>query len=133
MADKELTFDEPEGFVPPENIGDDDTFQAMATFKVLPNDQLQLVDIEGYQVGEPPEEEGEGPESEEGTEAAQPLPAGASAGTPAGQGGGPPGPGGLGGFANRSEDRLAPGTNQTNARGFAEGLVQRFKKATGRR
>jgi hypothetical protein len=131
MADKELTFDEPEGFVPPENIGDDDTFQAMATFKVLPNDQLQLVDIEGYQVGEPPEEKGEGPESEEGTEAAQPLPAGASAGTPPGPGGA--GPPAAAAFANRSEDRLAPGTNQTNAGGFAEGLVNRFKKATGRR
>lgn len=122
MADK-VTFDEPEGFVPPENMADDDTFQAMATFKVLPNDQLQLVDIEGYQVGASPEEEGEGPESEEGTEGAAPLPAAASGGTP------PPGqPGG-----NQSEDQLAPGANQTRTAGFANVLAQRFRKATGKR
>ena len=123
MADK-VTFDEPEGFVPPENMADDDTFQAMATFKVLPNNQLQLVDVEGYQVGEPPEEGGEGPESDEGTEGAEPLPGAASGGTP------PPGaPGG----GNQSEDQLAPGTNQTRTAGFAETLAQRFRKATRRR
>jgi hypothetical protein len=116
MADN-VTFDEPEGFVPPENLADDDTFQAMATFKVLANDKLQLVDIEGYQVGQPPEEEGQGPESEEGTETAQPLPSAANQGTP----------------ANQSEDQLAPAANQTRAGGFAEALAQRFRKATGRR
>jgi hypothetical protein len=120
MADT-VTFEEPQGFVPPENIGDDNTFQAMATFKVMPNNQLQLVDIEGYQVGEG-EQEGEeeqGPEGQEGTEGAQPLPGAASQGRPP--------------TANMSEDQLAPGANQTRTGGFAEVMAQRFRKATGRR
>ena len=50
MAD--LTFPMPEGFIPPENLDSDRTFQAMATFKITGQDELQLVDIEGYQVGE---------------------------------------------------------------------------------
>lgn len=121
MADN-VTFDEPEGFVPPENIGEDDTFQAMATFKVLPNNQLQLVDVEGYQVGEgeTEEEQEQGPEGTEGTQGAQPLPGAASQGRP--------------GMANMSEDQLAPGARGTRmGPGFAEALTNRFRRMTGRR
>ena len=50
MAD--LTFPMPDGFIPPENLHSDNTFRAMATFKLLHDSELELVDIEGYQVGE---------------------------------------------------------------------------------
>lgn len=122
MADN-VTFDEPEGFVPPENIGEDDTFQAMATFKVLPNNQLQLVDVEGYQVGEGEgeEEQEQGPEGTEGTQGAQPLPGAAGQGRP--------------GMANLSEDQLAAGAARGTRMGpgFAEALTNRFRRMTGRR
>lgn len=108
---KTVTFDEPEGFVPPENLDSDDTFQAMATFKVLPSNQLQLVDIEGYEVGEDESMEGEEEEPEAGGTA-----------SPTGQA--PP--------ANQSADQLAPGVNQTRTQGYAERLGQMFKRATTR-
>jgi len=103
-----VTFDEPEGFVPPENLDADSTFQAMATFKVLPNNELQLIDIEGYEVG------GEGGEEEEEQE---------------------PGAGEAAPAPNQSADQLAPGANQTRTQGFAERLGQMFRNQTaqGRR
>ena len=48
----DMTFPMPQGFIPPENLDSDQTFQAMATFKLVSEDELQLVDVEGYQVGD---------------------------------------------------------------------------------
>jgi hypothetical protein len=104
MAD--VTFDEPEGFVPPENLDSDNTFQAMATFKVLPGNKLTLVDIEGYELDD---EAGESPEQERQEQEAgggQPAPA------PAAQG---------------SADRLAAGAAGTATAGYAERLGQMFR------
>src|ERR1700752_5184964 len=47
----DLTFEAPEGFTPPEPLGSHDTFQAMATFRLVGDNELELVDIEGYQIG----------------------------------------------------------------------------------
>lgn len=104
-----VKFDEPEGFVPPENLDADDTFQAMATFKVLPDNQLQLIDVEGYEIGGEGGEEQEQQEPGEGEAAPTPAP------------------------ANQSEDQLAAGANQTRAGGYAERLGQMFRKATAKR
>jgi hypothetical protein len=111
MADN-VTFDEPAGFVPPENLDEDDSFQAMCTLKVLPNNQLQLVDVEGYAIGEGEEEQEE--EQEPGAGEAAPA------------AGGAPGP-------NMSADQLAPGAAGTQTAGYAERLGQIFRKATRRR
>jgi hypothetical protein len=107
-----IKFDEPEGFVPPENLDADETFQAMATFKVLPSNQLQLIDIEGYEVGE----EGGMEEEEQEPGAGEAAPAAPPPGAP-----------------NQSQDQLAPGANQTRTQGYAERLGQMFKKATAKR
>ena len=114
-----VKFDEPEGFVPPENLDADDTFQAMATFKVLPDNQLELMDIEGYDVG------GEGGMGEEEQEP------GAGEASPTAPPPGAPAPGGA--APNQSEDQLAPGANQTRTQGYAERLGQMFRKATAKR
>jgi hypothetical protein len=118
MADDNLTFEMPQGFSPPENLDSDDTFQAMATFRVVGNDQLELVDVDGYQVGEgeEEEEEGGGPTAA-ATEAAN----AASAMQPQGAGGGGP--------PNMSEDRIPPGAPPQQVGGFAEQMGQRFKRA----
>jgi hypothetical protein len=107
MADQTVKFDEPEGFVPPENLDADDTFQAMATFKVLPNNQLQLMDIEGYEIGAEESEEEEEQEPGAGE---------AAAATP------PPGT-----AANQSADTLNPAANPTTTGGYAERLGQMFR------
>lgn len=52
MANNDVTFPAPEGFTVPENLDDDQTFQAMATFKLVDDQTLQLLDVEGYQIGE---------------------------------------------------------------------------------
>lgn len=112
----DLTFEMPEGFTPPENLDSDDTFQAMATFKVTGEDELQLIDIDGYQIGEE--------DTEEDTEAAaQADQANAAAAV---TGGGP-------GAANQSQDQMNPAANQTQVGGYAEQMGQRFRRATGRR
>jgi hypothetical protein len=100
-----VTFDEPEGFVPPENLDSDNTFQAMATFEVLPGNKLALVDIEGYELDD---EESESPQ-EEGREQ--------EAGEQS-----PPAPG-----AQGSVDRLAPGAAQTTTGSYAERMAQLFR------
>lgn len=110
MADT-VKFDEPEGFVPPENLDEDESFQAMATFKVLPNNQLQLVDIEGYQIGEG--DQGEEEEAEPGAGEAAPAMGGAAGAAVA--------------PANQSQDQLAGGANQTRIGGYAERLGQMFR------
>jgi hypothetical protein len=121
MADDNVTFEMPEGFAPPENLAGDQTFQAMATFKVTGDNELELVDIDGYQVGEGEEgeEEGAGPSATQ-TEAANA--AGAMGG-----GGGPPGPGGA--APNMSADQTPPGAPPDRIGGFAEAMGQKFKKA----
>jgi hypothetical protein len=119
MPADNLTFPTPEGFQPPEHLDSDDTFQAMATFKVVSEDELQLVDIEGYQIGE---EDTEGDtEAAKAADQANALAAvqGASNAT-----GGATAP-------NQSEDQLGGPPNQVG--GFASQMGQMFRKATGRR
>jgi hypothetical protein len=48
----QVIFSGPPQFIP-EGIGDDDTFVAMATFRVLPGNKLELVAIEGHKIGQP--------------------------------------------------------------------------------
>lgn len=48
----QVIFTGPPQFVP-EGIGDDDTFVAMATFRVLPGNKLELVAVEGHKIGQP--------------------------------------------------------------------------------
>jgi hypothetical protein len=127
MADDNVTFDMPEGFSPPENLASDNTFQAMATFKVTSDNELRLVDIDGYQVGEgeEAEEEGAGPSATQ-TEAANAAAAvGGGGGGPAIGGGPPAGPPG-----NMSADRMPAGAPPDRIGGFAEAMGQKFKKAT---
>jgi hypothetical protein len=123
MADDNVTFEMPEGFSPPENLASDSTFQAMATFKVTGDNELQLVDVDGYQVGEGEEEEeegaGPGAAQTEAANAAGALGGGGGAG-PGGGGGGPP---------NMSEDQTPAGTPPDRIGGFAEAMGQKFKRA----
>ncbi len=113
MADDNVTFDMPQGFSPPENLDSDNTFQAMATFRVVGDDQLELVDVDGYQVGEGEEEqeEGGGPtvtQAEAGNAAAAMQP-------------------------NMSEDQTPPGAPQDQmGNRFVDAMAQKFRKATAR-
>jgi hypothetical protein len=108
----DLTFDMPEGFSPPENLDSDETFQAMATFKVVSEGELQLVDVDGYQIGD---EDTEG-DTDAASEADQ---ANAAAAVSSG------GPG----AANQSQDQMNPAANQTQVGGYAEQMGQKFKAA----
>jgi hypothetical protein len=122
MAD---TFPMPDGFIPPENLDSDNTFQAMATFKLVGDDELQLVDIEGYQVGE---EDTEG-DTEAARQAEQASAASAlqEQAAPAQQGGGI--------AAGAERNMAAPAGTQANMPppSFGEQMRQRFRAATGRR
>jgi hypothetical protein len=109
MADT-VTFDQPANFVPPENLDQNDEFQAMATFRVLPNKKLELVEIEGYELGETEAEEEE--EQEPGAGEAAPT---------------------TGATPNQSSDQLAPGALGQRTAGYAERLGQMFRTATRRR
>lgn len=113
MADDNVTFDMPQGFSPPENLDSDNTFQAMATFRVTGEDQLQLVDVDGYQIGEGDEEEGG---------AAQAEAANAATAMQPGQGGPP----------NMSEDQVPPGAPPNQVGGYAEAMGQKFRKAVAK-
>jgi hypothetical protein len=115
MADDNVTFEMPEGFAPPENLASDQTFQAMATFKVTGDNELQLVDIDGYQVGEGEEEQEEGA----GPSATQTETANAAAAMQPGAGGPP----------NMSADQVPPGAPPNQVGGFAEAMGQKFKRA----
>ena len=97
MADQNVTFDIPEGYAPPEQLDSDNTFEAMCTLQLLSNDQLKLIDVEGYEVAE---EEGETEEEPE-------------------EGGSP------GTQKNMSEDRTPAGTPPDQTGGYAQRLVQR--------
>jgi hypothetical protein len=122
MAD--LTFPIPEGFQPPENLDSDDTFQAMATFKVVDENKLQLIDVEGYQIGDE-DTEGDTNAAAQAEQAnAQTALQGAQAAST-----------GTGGQAvpNQSEDQVPAGTPPNRIGAFAEMMGQRFRKATGRR
>jgi len=136
MADQ-VTFDAPRGFVPRSPVGDDETFVAMATFRALPRNQLELVEIEGYPVGKA--EETPARIGRRGIIAAsrgrrqEPLPAATSTsdGSPPGA---PPeisatGPGG-GLAAIRAPQAAVPAPG---AAGLAAALAQRFRQVTGRR
>ena len=122
MAD--LTFPIPEGFQPPENISSDDTFQAMATFKMSGDDELELVDIEGYQIGKE--------DTEGDTEAASQADQANAAAAMQGAQGASNAAGGQA-LPNQSQDRVPVGTPADRVGGFAEMMGQRFRQATGRR
>jgi hypothetical protein len=126
MAD-DLTFAMPDGFTPPENLDSDNTFQAMATFRLVGDSQLELVDIEGYQVGEE--------DTEEDTEAAaktdQQNVAAALQGAGA-QGGGGPAVGAQGAPPGGAPTG-APAGLQAAQPSFGEQMRARFRAATGKR
>jgi|HubBroStandDraft_6_1064221.scaffolds.fasta_scaffold2199599_1 hypothetical protein len=111
MADQVVIFTEPPEFVP-RNIGDDDTFQAMATFRALPGNKLELVAIDNQKLGGGTLT---GPLRIARTAArSQPLPAGAPGAAP---------PGAV----------PALGAPTAASPNFASSLMQRFRAATGRR
>lgn len=117
----DLTFPIPKGFQPPENLGSDDSFQAMATFKMVGDDELELVDVEGYQIGnEDTEGDTEAAAQADQANAASALQA-ASNGA-AGQA-----------LPNQSQDQTPPGTPPDRVGAFADMMGQKFRKATGRR
>jgi len=121
MADDNVTFPMPQGFEPPENLKSDDTFQAMATFRVTGDEELELVEIDGHQVGEGDEEELQQTEQANAAAALQ-----GGGGPTAGPPGGPPPPP----TGNMSEDRVPPGAPAEQlAPGFAETMGQKFKTA----
>jgi len=105
MADQRVVFDIPEGYAPPEQLDSDNTFEAMCTLQLLPNDQLKLIDVEGYEVAE---EEGETEEEPE-------------------EGGSP------GTQQSMSEDRNPAGAPPDQTGGYASQVAQRlFPKPRGR-
>jgi hypothetical protein len=117
----DLTFQAPDGFTPPEHLGSDETFQAMATFRIVGDSELELVDIEGYQIGEEDTEgDTEAAKGAEGANVASALQgAGSAAGAEANMGGETPaGPTG------------APAGSQAS---FSQRMGERFRRATGRR
>lgn len=123
-----LTFPMPEGFIPPENLDSDDTFQAMATFKLVSDNELQLTDIEGYQIGKE--------DTEGDTEAAAQADQGSiqsalqNAGSAAGAEANMAGPAGAG----PAGAKPPPGTQASMPTPtYGEQLRARFRAATGRR
>lgn len=110
----------PDGFTPPENLDSENTFQAMATFRLVDDDTLELVDIEGYQIGdEDTEGDTEAAKKADQASAASALQnAGSAAGAEANQGG-PPG--------------APPATGAPPSPSFAAQAAARFRAATGRR
>jgi hypothetical protein len=124
MPKDDLTFPMPQGFIPPENLDSDDTFQAMATFKLVGDNELELVDVEGYQVGQ---EDTEG-DTEAASQADQANAASAlqGAGSAAGAESNMAAPAGM---------QAAPPGMQANMPppSFGEQMRQRFRSATGRR
>jgi hypothetical protein len=122
MAD--LTFPIPEGFQPPENLDSDDTFQAMGTFKVVGENELQLIDVEGYQVGDE--------DTEGDTQAAAQADQANAASALQGAQGASNGSAGQA-LPNQSQDQTPPGTPPDRVGAFAEAMGQKFRKATGRR
>jgi hypothetical protein len=131
-ANNNMEFPIPEGFTPPEHLDSDNQFQAMATFELIGDSSLKLIDVEGYQVGKEDTEEDTGQARDvEAQNAAAALQAatGGGGGGPAagGQAGAQPGPG------------LAPGAGggpippPTQALPLAQDLGRRFRQMTGRR
>jgi len=123
MPDDDLTFQMPSGFIPPENLDSDNTFQAMATFRLVGDNELELVDIEGYQIGD---EDTEG-DTEAAQEADQENIRSALQDA---------------GSAASAESNMSPGGNTQAAPGtqasmptptYGEQLRARFRAATGRR
>lgn len=119
----------PDGFIPPENLDSDDTFQAMATFKLVSDSELQLVDIEGYQVGD---EDTEGDtqaarQADQANIASALQDAGSAASAETNQGGPPGAQGPATGAAP------PPGTQASMPTPtFGDRMRQKFKAATGR-
>jgi len=116
----DLTFAIPEGFTPPEHMDSDKTFQAMATFRMVGDDELELVDIEGYQVGEEDTEgDTEAAKQTEQQNVASALAGAGSAASSETNLGGPPG--------------APPSAPPASQAGFAQRMGQRFREVTGRR
>jgi hypothetical protein len=128
----DLTFDAPEGFTPPEHLESDDTFQAMATFRIVGDNELELVDIEGYQIGqEDTEGDTEAAKTAEGANVASALQgAGSAAGAEANMGGQTPA-GPTGAPAGGAATYGAPAAGSQAS--FAQQMGARFRRATGRR
>jgi len=128
MAD-DLTFPMPDGFIPPENLDSDNTFQAMATFKLVSESELELVDIEGYQVGD------EDTEGDTGAAKQAEQASAASALQGAAPGGAPAPMQGAGAAAGSERNMSAPAGTTANMPPptFGEQMRQRFRAATGRR
>jgi len=121
----DLTFTAPPGFKAPENLDSDNTFQAMATFKMIGEAELELIDIEGYPISEDEEDQGE--ESVKETEAANASAAlqdAASAASAEQNMGGSPG-----GTQSGMGETPPAGTQA----GFAQQMAAKFRKATGKR
>lgn len=107
----ELTFPTPAGFQPPENLDSDNTFQAMATFKLVGDGgELELVDIEGYQLAEEGDEEAQMMQQTEAANAQAALQGGGSA-------------------ASVDQEGPPAGTQAS----LAQQMGQKFRRATGRR
>lgn len=130
------SFPMPAGFIPPENLDSDNTFQAMATFKLVSENELELVDIEGYQVGEEDTEgDTEAARQAEAANAASAFQSAAAANAP---GAGAPGAGalqGAGAAAGAERNMGAPVGTRAGMPPptFGEQMRQRFRAATGRR
>jgi hypothetical protein len=125
-----VTFKMPEGFTPPEHLDSDNQFQAMATFELVDDDTLKLVDIEGYQVGPEDTEADTGAaksaEAQNAMEALQQAGAGGASGAQ-------PGPG----IAPNMQGAGSAAGTEANVGGppgsFAQMMGRRFRQATGRR
>lgn len=116
----DLTFAMPEGFTPPEHMDSDKTFQAMATFRMVGDDELELVDIEGYQIGEEDTQgDTEAAKETDQENVASALQNAGSAASSEAYLGGPPG--------------APPGASPGTQANFAAQMGARFRRATGRR
>jgi hypothetical protein len=120
MANTDVTFPAPEGFTVPENLEGDGTFQAMATFRLIDDSTLQLVDVEGYQVGD---EDTEGDTNASQTANAANAQAAIQGAAQAQNGG----------SAASADDQGPPAAPSGTQASFANQMAQRFKQATGRR
>jgi hypothetical protein len=112
----QVIFPGPPQFVP-EGIGDDDTFVAMATFRVLPGNKLELVAIEGHKIGAGALEQTVPPRITRTARRPRPLPVSTPGAAPIG--------------AVPAVARV-PGAPTAVQPGFAQTLAQRFRTATGR-
>jgi hypothetical protein len=140
-SNNSMEFPIPEGFTPPEHLDSDNQFQAMATFELIGDSSLKLIDVEGYQVGTEDTEKDTGQAKDvESQNAASALQAAMAGGGPSagGQSGAQPGPGlapGAGGGpgAATGPGGAAGGPVPAQPLPLAQDLGRRFRQMTGRR